>query len=101
MVEESLEIKIISAGVLLSLPAIYFSVFRLSKRRKRLLARKEDFLRKKAGIQKFIEFHSNNIEEIRNNDKMPDDIKKNIISWEEENINVGNKMIKKIDKKLK
>ena len=97
----SLEIKIISAGVLLSLPAIYFSVFRLSKRRKRLLARKEDFLRKKAGIQKWVELHSNNIEEIRDNDKMPDDIKKNIIAWEEENINIGKKMIEKIDKKLK
>jgi hypothetical protein len=97
----SLDIKIISAGVLLSLPAIYFSVFRLSKRRKRLSARKDDLLRKKADIEKWVEYHSNNIEEVRQDEKMPDDIKKNILFWEEENVNIGKNMIGKIDKKLK
>ena len=32
---------------------------------------------------------------------MADDVKQNIISWEEENIAVGQNMISKIDKKLK
>ena len=97
----SLDIKIISAGVLLSLPAIYFSVFRLSKRRKRLSARKDDLLRKKTDIKKWVEYHSNNMEEVRQDEKMPDDIKKNILFWEEENVNIGKNMIGKIDKKLK
>jgi len=33
--------------------------------------------------------------------KIADDVKQNIISWEEENIAIGQNMIAKIDKKLK
>ena len=41
------------------------------------------------------------MEEVRQDEKMPDDIKKNILFWEEKNVNVGKNMIGKIDKKLK
>ena len=99
--EFTLNTKIISATVLVSLPIVYFSIFRLSKRRYRILAKREDFHRRKAAIQKWVDFHANNIEEYKMDDKMADDVKQNIISWEEENIAVGQNMISKIDKKLK
>ena len=48
----------------------------------------------------YIEYNRNNIEEIKKGD-LADDVKKNIIVWEERNIKVGQQMIAKIDKKLK
>ena len=97
----SLNTKIISATVLVSLPVLYFSIFRLSKKRQRTLAKREDFHRKKSAIQQWVEYHTNNIEEYKNDAKIADDVKQNIISWEEENIAIGQNMIAKIDKKLK
>ena len=99
--EFTLNTKIISATVLISLPIVYFSIFRLSKKRQRSLAKREDFYRRKSAIQKWIEYHTNNIEEYKNDDKIADDVKQNIISWEEENIAIGQNMISKIDKKIK
>jgi len=99
--EFTLNTKIISATVLVSLPVLYFSIFRLSKKRQRTLAKREDFHRRKSAIQKWVEYHTNNIEEYKNDDKIADDVKQNIISWEEENIIIGQNMISKIDKKLK
>ena len=57
-------------------------------------------MRKKDQMLGYIEYHRNNIEEIKKGD-LADDVKKNIIHWEERNIEVGQKMIDKIDKKLK
>ena len=45
-------------------------------------------------------YYESNIEEVKNNDKLADDMKQNIIAWEEENLNLGHNMIAKIDKKL-
>ena len=99
--EFTLNTKIISATVLVSLPILYFSIFRLSKKRQRSLAKREDYYRRKATIQKWVEYHTNNVEEYKNDDKIADDVKQNIISWKEENIAIGQNMISKIDKKLK
>ena len=97
----SLDIKIISAIVLLSLPTLYFSFFRLSKRRKGIIAKREELIRNKNNLQKYINLHYNNIEEAKNNDRLASDIKKSVIDWEEENIRLGKSMIEKIDNKLK
>ena len=48
----------------------------------------------------YIEYHRNSIEEIEKGD-LADDVKKNIIVWEERNVKVTQQMIDKIDKKLK
>ena len=41
------------------------------------------------------------VKDIVDDAKIADDVKQNIISWEEENIAIGQNMIAKIDKKLK
>jgi len=92
--------KIISALILFSLPIIYFSVFRLSARRKKNLDNKREFRRKRTTIISMIEYHKNNKEEIQNNKNLDQDMKDNIIKWENENINIGERMLGKIDQKL-
>ncbi len=57
-------------------------------------------MRRKKQMLGNIEYHKNNMEEIEKGD-LADDVKKNIIVWEERNIKVGQQMIDKIDKKLK
>ena len=57
-------------------------------------------MRRKKQMLGYIEYHRNNIEEVKKGD-LADDVKKNIIVWEERNIKVGQQMIAKIDKKLK
>ena len=93
--------KIISASVLLFLPILYFSIFRLSKKRQNKLDAKRDFNRQRKHLQQYVSYHEDNIKEIKNDDKLADDVKKNIIEWEEENINIGLSMLAKIEKKLK
>ena len=93
--------KIISATILLCLPILYLSIFRLSKRRQKKLNEKRNYNRSKKHLQQYVAYHKDNIEEVKNNDKLADDVKQKIIAWEEENIAVGQNMISKIDKKLK
>ena len=57
-------------------------------------------MRRKKQMLGHLDYHRNHIEEIEKGD-MADDVKKNIIVWEERNIKVGQQMIDKIDKKLK
>ena len=83
------------------MPIIYFSIFRLSKHRQKKIDAKRDINRQKKDLQQYVLFHENNIKEVKNNDKLADDVKKNIIAWEKENISIGHNMITKIDKKLK
>ena len=47
-----------------------------------------------------IEYHKNNKEEIQNNKNLDQDEKDKIIKWENENINIGERMLGKIDQKL-
>ena len=98
--EFTLHTKILSASILLLLPIIYFSVFRFSKKRQIKLDKRRELLRRKKQMLGYIEYHRNSIEEIEKGD-LADDVKKNIIVWEERNIEVGQKMIDKINKKLK
>ena len=98
--EFTLPTKVISASILLLLPIIYFSVFRFSKKRQVKLDQRRELMRRKKQMLGYIEYHRNNIEELKKGD-LADDIKKNIIVWEERNIKVGQQMIAKIDKKLK
>ena len=48
----------------------------------------------------YIEYHRNNMEEVKKGD-LADDVKKNIIVWGERNVKVTQQMIDKIDKKIK
>ena len=57
-------------------------------------------MRRKKQMLGYLDYHRNHIEEIEKGD-LADDVKKNIIVWEERNIKVGQQMIAKIDKKLK
>ena len=52
-------------------------------------------------MQSYVEYHESNIKEIKKNEKLADDVKKNVILWEERNIKVTQNMIDKIDKKIK
>ena len=96
----SLHTKIFSASILLLLPIFYFSVVRFTKKRQIKLDKRRELMRRKKQMLGFLEYHRNNIEEIEKGD-LADDVKKNIIVWEERNIKVGQQMIDKIDKKLK
>ena len=98
--EFSLHTKIFSASILLLLPIFYFSVVRFSKKRQIKLDKRRELMRKKKQMLAYLEYHRNHIEEMEKGD-LADDIKKNIIIWEERNIKVGQQMIDKIDKKLK
>ena len=91
--------KILSAMVLCFLPIIYFSVFHLSKKRRKKLDNKRELKRKKKNFQAMLDWHKNNIEEIKNSE-LADDVKENIIQWEHQNISVGESMLDKINKKL-
>ena len=57
-------------------------------------------MRRKKQMLDHLDYHRNHIEEIEKGD-LADDVKKNIIVWEERNIKVSQQMIDKIDKKLK
>jgi len=97
----SLYTKILSALVLCMLPMVYFSVFRFSKMRRKKLDRRRDFTRKKENWETMLDWHKNNIEEIKNDTKLPKDLKENVIQWELQNISVGEIILDKIKKKIK
>ena len=97
----SLYTKILSALVLCMLPMVYFSVFRFSKMRRKKLDRRRDFTRKKENWETMLDWHKNNIEEIKNDTKLPEDLKENVIQWELQNIAVGESILDKIKKKIK
>ncbi len=48
-----------------------------------------------------LDWHKNNLEEIKNDTKIAEDLKKNVIQWELQNISVGESMLDKIKKKIK
>ena len=48
-----------------------------------------------------IDWHKNNLEEIKNDTKLAEDLKENVIQWELQNISVGESMLDKIKKKIK
>ena len=80
---------------------VYFSVFRFSKMRRQKLDRRRDFTRKKENWETMLDWHKNNIEEIKNDTKLPKDLKENVIQWELQNISVGEIILDKIKKKIK
>ena len=67
---------------------------------KKNLDNKREFRRKRTTIISMIEYHKNNKEEIQNNKNLDQDEKDKIIKWENENINIGERMLGKIDQKL-
>jgi len=97
----SLYSKILSAIVLCMLPIIYFSVFHFSRKRRQKLDRRRDLTRKKENYEAMIDWHKNNLEEIKNDTKLAEDLKENVIQWELQNISVGESMLDKIKKKIK
>ena len=48
-----------------------------------------------------LDWHNNNLEEIKNDTKLAADIKESAIQWELQNISVGESMLDKIKKKIK
>ena len=48
-----------------------------------------------------LNWHRNNLEEIKNNIKLAEDLKENVIQWELQNISVGEIILDKIKKKIK
>ena len=98
--EFSLHTKIFSASILLLLPIFYFSVVRFTKKRQIKLDKRRELMRRKKQMLGYIEYHRNNMEEVKKGD-LADDVKKSIIVWEERNIKVSQQMIAKIDKKIK
>ena len=87
--------------VLCMLPIIYFSVFRFSRMRRQKLDRRRDLKRKKENWEAMLDWHKNNLEEIKNDTKLAEDLKENVIQWELQNISVGESMLDKIKKKIK
>ena len=87
--------------VLCMLPMVYFSVFRFSKMRRQKLDRRRDLTRKKENWEAMLDWHKNNLEEIKNDTKLAEDLKENVIQWELQNISVGESMLDKIKKKIK
>ena len=87
--------------VLCMLPIIYFSVFRFSRKRRQKLDRRRDLTRKKENWEAMLDWHKNNLEEIKNDTKIAEDLKENVNQWELQNISVGESMLDKIKKKIK
>ena len=87
--------------VLCMLPIIYFSVFRFSRMRRQKLDRRRDLTRKKENWEAMLDWHRNNLEEIKKDTKIAEDLKENVIQWELQNISVGESMLDKIKKKIK
>ena len=87
--------------VLCMLPIIYFSVFRFSRMRRQKLDRRRDLTRKKENWEAMLDWHKNNLEEIKNDTKIAEDLKENVIQWELQNISVGESILDKIKKKIK
>ena len=92
--------KIISATVLCFLPILYYSIFLISKTRKKYLDSQREFKRNRKGLVDMVEYHKNNIQEIQNNDKIADDVKEQYTQWEFRNIKIAKNMLNKIDEKL-
>ncbi len=87
--------------VLCLLPIIYFSIFRFSRKRRQKLDRRRELTRKMENWEVMIDWHKNNLEEIKNDTKLAKDLKENVIQWELQNISVAESMLDKIKKKIK
>ena len=48
-----------------------------------------------------LDWHKNNLEEIKKDTKIAEDLKENVIQWELQNISVGESILDKIKKKIK
>ena len=69
--------------------------------RRQKLDRRRDLTRKKENYEEMIDWHKNNLEDIKNDTKLAEDLKENVIQWELQNISVGESMLDKIKKKIK
>ncbi len=69
--------------------------------RRQKLDRRRDLTRKKENWEAMLDWRRNNLEEIKNDTKLAEDLKENVIQWELQNISVGESMLDKIKKKIK
>ena len=69
--------------------------------RRQKLDRRRDLTRKKENWEAMLDWHKNNLEEIKNDTKIAEDLKENVIQWELQNISVGESILEKIKKKIK
>ena len=70
--------------------------------RKELNREQKQYLtRKKENWEAMLDWHRNNLEEIKKDTKIAEDLKENVIQWELQNISVGESILDKIKKKIK
>jgi hypothetical protein len=97
----TIKIKTVSALILLSLPILYFTTTKISKRR---LKRKDgirNYKRQKEHIEQFISYNKDNIKEIEMNDNLVDEVKKESIGFEKSMLHFNQKYLDKLNKKIK
>ena len=68
--------------------------------RRQKLDRRRDLTRKKENWEAMLDWHKNNLDEIKNDTKIAEDLKENVIQWELQNISVGESILDKIKKKI-
>ena len=99
--EYTVNAKIISFVILLSLPLFYFSIIKIAKIRKKRTNKKKDLLRKKEALLRNLEANKFQLEQVINDNEMSEDSKNNSIQILNLNINTSEKILKRFDKKYK
>ncbi len=97
----TIKIKIVSALVLLCLPILYFTATKISKRRLRKNDGIRYYKRQKEHLEQFISHQKDNIKETEMNDKLVDDVKKEIIDWENNLLQFNQRYLDKLNNKIK
>ena len=97
----TIQIKIASAFTLLCLPILYFTTTKISKQRLRKKDGIRNYKRQKEYIEQSISHHRNNIKETEVNNKLDDEVKKEIIDWEKNILQFNQKYLDKLNKKIK
>jgi len=99
--EYTVNAKIISFVILLSLPLFYFSIIKIAKIRKKRTNKKKDLLRRKEALLRNLETNKFQLEQVINDNEMSEDAKNNSIQLLNLNINTYEKFLKRFDKKYK
>ena len=92
--------KTVSFIILLSLPLLYFSTIRFTKMRRKKINRKRNLIRKKGNLLKSLESDVFELKQVNNDNKMSQDTKNVAIDLLNLNIDVKEKFLKKIEKKI-
>ena len=99
--EITIKIKLVSALILTSLPILYFTTTKVSKRRLRRKDGVRNYKRQKEHIEQFISHNEDNIKEIEMNDNLDVIVKKEIIGFEKNMLRFNQKYLEKLNNKIK